>query len=105
MILALLASVAIAIAADGCIKRRDTQGDRRLKGRSVEQVFDIHRDRLLSIPGVVGAGIAKLDDQPSIIIMVRERTPGLDSQIPTELDGFPVVIEVTGEFKALNDSL
>jgi len=72
-----------------------------MRGRSVEQVFDSHRDTLLSIPGVVGAGIARLDDRPVIVVMVKERTPELEAQIPKELDGYSVFIEITGDFKAL----
>ena len=96
--------IAVIFASDGCIKRRDMERERQMRGRSIEQVFDSHRDRLLSIPGVVGAGIAKTDDMPAIMVMVLKRTTELETMIPEELDGYPVIIEVTGEFKA-NDSL
>jgi len=74
-----------------------------MRGRSVEQVFDTHRDKLLSIPGVVGAGIAKLDDRPAVMVMVKRLTPELENQIPGELDGYPVVVEIVGDFKALDN--
>lgn len=74
-----------------------------MRGRSVEQVFDSHRDTLLSIPGVVGVGIAKLDDRPVIMVMVKERTPELEAQIPREFDGYSVVIEIADDFKTPDD--
>jgi hypothetical protein len=101
----LVLAIALIWGMDGCVKRRDIHRESQMRGRSVEQVFDSHRDRLLSIPGVVGAGIAMLDDRPSLVVMVREKTPEVETQIPAELDGYPVVIEVTGQFKVYGDSL
>jgi hypothetical protein len=86
-----------------CVKKKDTRALNE-RNRSVEQVFDIHRDSLLSIPGVVGAGIARLDDKPCIIIMVKLKAQYAEGQIPKELDGYKVIVRETGEFKAL-DSL
>lgn len=74
---------------------------RDLRNKSIEQVFDLHRDSLLSTPGVVGAGIAKLDGKPCIMVMVREKNPDLENHIPKQLDGYDVIIEVTGDFKPL----
>ncbi len=103
--LPLVLAVVLVWGTDGCVKRRDMHREGQMRGRSVEQVFDSHRDRLLSVPGVVGAGIAMLDDKPSLVVMIREMTPELKALIPAELDGYPVVIEITGEFKAFGDSI
>jgi hypothetical protein len=73
-----------------------------MRNRSVEQVFDSHRDNILSTPGVVGAGIAKLNGKPCIMVMVKEMTSDLENHIPKELDGYSVIIEITGDFKALD---
>jgi hypothetical protein len=86
-----------------CVKKKDTRTLNE-RNRSVEQVFDIHRDSLLSIPGVVGAGIAKLDDKPCIIIMVKQKSQYKEGQIPKELDGYRVIMRETGELNSL-DSL
>jgi dTDP-4-dehydrorhamnose 3,5-epimerase-like enzyme len=92
----------LVTTSPGCVKRRDTQRAGEMRGRSVEQVFDSHRDTLLSIPGVVGAGIARLDDRPVIVVMVKERTPELEARIPREFDGYSVVIEIADDFKTLD---
>jgi len=105
-IYAVLAAAIISIVLmGGCIKRRDYQHTRALQGRSVEQVFDNHRDKLLSIPGVAGAGIARLDGKPSIVVMVLRRTPELDPLIPDELDGYSVIIEIIRESEQQGDTL
>lgn len=86
----------------GCVRKRDGQREGQIRGRSIEQVFDSHRDSLLSIPGVVGAGIANLDDKPSIMVMVKTKTVELESQIPKELDSYSVIIEEIGPVKTLD---
>jgi hypothetical protein len=91
--------IAIVGAMLACVKRKDT-GTLNERNRSVEQVFDVHRDSLLSIPGVVGAGIAKLDDKPCIMIMVKQKGQYAEGQLPKELDGYKVIVQETGELKA-----
>ncbi len=96
-VISLLAMIA------GCVKRRETGKEGQVRNsRSIEQVFDSNRDSLLSIPGVVGAGIAKLGERPSIMVMVQEKTPDIEKRIPKEIDGYSVIIEETGPFKALD---
>jgi hypothetical protein len=77
-----------------CVKRKDTSMINE-RSRSVEQVFDSHRDSLLSIPGVVGAGIAMLENKPCIMVMVQRKADIVPGQIPQELDGYNVVVEET----------
>ena len=88
--------------APGCIKKKDARVVREMRSRSIEQVFDAQRETLLSIPGVVGAGIAKLDQKPCIMVLVRAKTDSLLAQIPKELDGYKVIVEQTGDIKALD---
>jgi hypothetical protein len=98
----LTVAVAMAILAITltCVKRKNTQMINE-RSRSIEQVFDTHRDSLLSIPGVVGAGIARLDEKPCIMVMVRQKSDSTLEQIPKELDGYEVIVEETGQLKAL----
>jgi hypothetical protein len=84
-----------------CVRKKDTVTI-NAGNRSVEQVFDTHRDSLLSIPGVVGAGIAKSDGKPCIVIMVKEKAQYTEGQIPKELDGYKVIVQETGELRALD---
>jgi hypothetical protein len=94
----------MSLTGSGCIKHRDRERLREMRGRSVEQAFDSHRDRFLSIPGVIGAGIVRFDERPCIVVMVRYRTPDIETLVPPELDGYPVVTEIVEDGAAM-DSL
>lgn len=67
---------------------------------SIEQVFNQHHDRLMSIPGVTGIGLGEKDGRPAIVILVIKLTPSLRERLPETLDGHPVVVEESGEIAA-----
>ncbi len=69
---------------------------------AIESVLKQHTDRLLSLPGVVGAGIGECEGEPCIKVLVVEETPELVHKIPRTLGGYPVVIEETGEIRPLH---
>lgn len=58
----------------------------------------------MSLPGVVGTAQGRCDNKPCIKIYVIKRTPELDEKIPDILEGYPVIIEETGEIKALPEN-
>lgn len=63
-------------------------------------VQERHTPHLLSLPGVVGAGVGLTDEgKPSIKVFV---TSSELEAIPLTLEGIPVEVEVTGEFRALH---
>lgn len=55
----------------------------------------------MAIPGVVGVGIGAVDGKPVIKVLVTQKTPELEKKIPQTLEGYAVVIEETGEIRAL----
>lgn len=57
-------------------------------------------DRLMPLPGVVGTGISECEGAPCIKVFLVRRTEELDGQIPSTFEGFPVVVQVTGEIRA-----
>lgn len=67
---------------------------------SIEQAFNAHHDRLMSIPGVTGLGLGEKDGRPAIVILVQKLTPTLRASLPRTLNGFPVVVEESGEIVA-----
>jgi len=71
-----------------------------MPAKSIENVLAAHMDSLMSIEGVVGVGIGELKGKPCIKVMLDKKTRRRIKLIPKSLDGFPVVIEETGEFKA-----
>jgi hypothetical protein len=69
---------------------------------AIEDVLSAHRDRLMSIPGVTGAGQGWLrSGEPCINIMLAEDLPDAWAQVPARLDGFTVQVIITGEIQAL----
>ena len=69
--------------------------------KPIEAVLKEHTDNLMALPGVVGTAQGLCDDKPCIKIYVVALTPELEQKIPKNLEGYPVDIEVTGEFRAL----
>ncbi len=57
-------------------------------------------DRVMALPGVVGLGIGECEGAPCIKVFVVQKTPQLESAIPSTFEGFPVEIQVTGEIRA-----
>jgi hypothetical protein len=70
----------------------------------INAVLRAHDKELLAIPGVVGVYIAVLDDgkTPCLKVMLAQKSAEAERAIPKNIDGFPVVIEVTGEIKPLD---
>ena len=69
-----------------------------LLGRAAE-VKERHADRLMANPDVVGAGVGVTQDgKPGVIILTKRA--GVQG-VPTELEGVPVEVVVTGEIFAI----
>ncbi len=69
--------------------------------KPIEEVLKAHTDSLMSIPGVVGTAQSLCGGKDCIQIYVVTMTPELEKRIPRRLEGYPVEVQVTGEFKAL----
>jgi hypothetical protein len=68
----------------------------------INAVLAAHEKALMKIPGVVGIYVGVLDDgkSPCLKIMLAQRTPEAN-QIPAQIDGWPVRVELTGEIRPL----
>ena len=69
--------------------------------KPIEEVLKAHTDSLMAIPGVVGTAQSLCGGKDCIQIYVVEMTPELEKRLPRRLEGYPVEVQVTGEFKAL----
>jgi hypothetical protein len=69
----------------------------------INAVLRRHDKELLAISGVVGVYVGLLDDgkTPCLKVMVAQRSADTERAIPKSIEGFRVVIEVTGEIKPL----
>ena len=68
--------------------------------KPIEVVLKEHTERLMALPGVVGTAQGEPDGKPCITVFVVEKTAALLEQIPGEIEGYPVSIEVTGIIRA-----
>jgi len=53
------------------------------------------------LPGVVGTAQGEYDGEPCIKVFADDMSQELLRQIPLVLDGYRVIVEKTGEFRAL----
>jgi hypothetical protein len=69
----------------------------------IEQANRTLTDSVIDLPGVSGVGIGECEGEPCLVVMVAEKTDELSKLIPSSVDGFPVVVQETGAFRALDD--
>jgi len=77
-------------------------GSETMPRRPMADVLAAHAPRLMALPGVVGTyeGATRAG-APCIRVMVVKATPALRDSIPSELEGWPVEIEESGEIRPL----
>lgn len=72
-----------------------------MAARAIDEVLKEHTKAIMSLPGVVGTGQGLCEGKPCIKVFVIKKTSELDQIIPHTLDGYQVVVEETGEIRAL----
>jgi len=96
--------IIIGINVMSCTNINNQQGRNAMAARTIEQVLREHTKELMSIPGVVGTAQGLCDDNPCIKVYVIKKTPELDQKIPDIVRGYLVIIEETGEIRALPEN-
>jgi len=71
--------------------------------RTIEQVQEEHTDGWMAIPGVEGTAIGLFEGKPCIKVFTSSKSQQLRANIPSTIEGYPVIIEETGEFRALDE--
>lgn len=72
-------------------------------GRDINAVLAAHDRQLLELPAVVGVYVGVLADgkTPCLKVMLARPTPETERKIPREIEGYPVVTEISGEIRPL----
>ena len=70
--------------------------------RTIEQVQEEHTDEWMAIPGVEGTAIGLFEGKPCIKIFTSSKPQQIRDKIPSKVEGHTVIIEETGEFRALD---
>ena len=73
-----------------------------MEKRTIDKVLKEHTGSLMSIPGVVGTAEGKRAGKPCIRVLVVRKTPQLTKNIPSAIEGYEVIVDKTGEIRALN---
>jgi hypothetical protein len=71
--------------------------------RDINAILSAHDRQLLDLPGVVGVYVGVLADgkSPCLKVMLARPTPETERKIPREIEGYPVVTEISGEIRPL----
>ena len=85
-----------ATAAEILILAASTSGSPAPETPDAAQVKAEHEAELMAIQGVLGVGIGGSEDKPAIVVYLIDKSPQLRVQIPQELEGIKVIVEVTG---------
>lgn len=93
---ALLAGAVAACSGPHGVPDRGGGGSITVAARSIDEVLALHNDSLLALPGVVGTAVALCEGERCIKVLVADSNPGTRSRIPPRLEGYRVVVEVTG---------
>ena len=74
-------------------------------GRDINEVLRAHDKELLAIPGVVGVYVGVLEDGKTscLKVMLAQKSAEAERAVPKTLEGYPVVLEVTGEIRPLEN--
>jgi hypothetical protein len=102
---ALLLLFALLFTMTGCQKnlKRDNQEKGVQPLRDINAVMQEHSAEIMALDGVVGIYVGETEaEKPCIKVMVAEKSAELERKIPKTLEGFPVLIDVTGIIKPLH---
>jgi hypothetical protein len=70
--------------------------------KTIEQVLQDRTDEWMAIPGVEGTAIGISEGRPCIRIFTSSKTHDVRAKISSTVEGYPVVVEETGTFRALD---
>jgi len=72
--------------------------------RDINAVLRAHDQELLKLPGVVGVYVGLLTDNKTqcLKVMLSQPNSKTEQALPKTLEGYQVVIEVTGEIHPMN---
>ncbi|MBL7189820.1 MAG: hypothetical protein ISS70_26115 [Phycisphaerae bacterium] len=79
----------------------DPEKGRYMPERTIEQVQEENTNEWMAIPGVEGIGIGLFEDKPCIKVFSSRKAEELRGKIPSTVEGYLVIIEETGTFRAL----
>jgi len=71
--------------------------------RTIEQVHREHADTWMALPGVIGTAIGRHGDKPCLLILAEADNEQIRQNVPSTVEGYPVIIQHTGDIRALEE--
>jgi hypothetical protein len=95
--------VLCAAAVIALLSTHMARSDSPPSARDINSVLAAHDKQLLAMPNVVGVYVGVLRDgkTPCLKVMLAKASAETQAAIPHTIDGFAVVVEVTGPIKPL----
>ena len=93
-----IAAVSVLILGACAANGTESEGESPMPERSIEEVQEAHTPNWMALAGVVGTGIGRCDGEPCILVYASRETDEIREQIPAEVEGYRVRVEVTGPF-------
>jgi hypothetical protein len=75
------------------------RGGATVAARSIDEVLAAHTDSLMALPGVVGTAVGLCEGERCIKVLLSDSSSATKARIPARLEGYRVVVEVTGTIK------
>ena len=72
-----------------------------MQKQTIREVLTRHVAEIMEIPGVAGVAEGNSRGRPCIRVFVSGSSSEIQKQIPSTLEGYPVEVETSGEFRAL----
>jgi hypothetical protein len=98
-----LVSIAVGLAYCSNIALDDPQRELVMAPHTIEDTLERHSAALISVPGVVAVAQGLCDGEPCIRVFVSKRSDEIDRSVPKSIEGYKVVVEESGEVRALPD--
>jgi len=76
--------------------------NKHASGKTIQQVQEEHTPEWMANDGVEGTAIGLYKDKPCIKVFSSKKAEDLRGVIPSTVEGYPVIIEETGTFRALD---
>ena len=99
---AILSVATLALMITGCSQQavNNREREKGMASKTIEEVLKSHTNAWMAVPGVVAVGIGEIEGKPCIRVYIVEKTDEIRKKIPLQVEGFRVVIEVSGEIWA-----
>ena len=104
IIVLIISATVVAISLAGCSfgEARKTEQGECVASKSIEEVLKEKTDEWMAILGVEGTAIGLFRGKPCIQIFTSVKTDEVRAKIPSTVENYPVIIEQTGQFRALH---